>query len=77
MLKLLSESATVRRRIVWGVFRVPNDPGKATVVVSGPVRLVIEAAIMGLAVWCLAAAGQTTLAWGMGIAVVVNYALDV
>ncbi len=30
---------------------------------------------MGLAVWCLAAAGQTTLAWGMGIAVVVNYAL--
>ena len=61
--------------IVWGVFRVPNDPGKATVAVSGPVRLVIEAAIMGLAVWCLAAAGQTTLAWVMGIAVVVNYTL--
>ena len=32
--------------LVWGRFRVPDDPGPAPVAVSGVIRLVIEAGIL-------------------------------
>ena len=59
----------------WGTFRVPNDPGSAPVVIPGALRLVLELGVMGIATWSLAAAGQGTLAWVFGLAVVLNYGL--
>jgi len=61
--------------IAWGTFRVPDDPGKAPVVVPGKVRLLLELAFWSAAVLGLAAAGQATLAWVFALAVVVNNAL--
>ena len=59
----------------WGTFRVPNDPGRAPVVVRGPVRLLLEAIFFGSAVVALSSAGQPALAALLGIAVVIDYAL--
>jgi hypothetical protein len=59
----------------WGTFRVPNDPGSAPVVIPGALRLALELAVMGIATWSLAAAGQGTLAWVFGLAVIINYGL--
>ena len=59
----------------WGTFRVPDDPGKAPVPVPGPLRLLLELVVFGLAVACLAAAGRPSLAWALGLVVLVNYAL--
>ncbi|HEX2623016.1 MAG TPA: YrdB family protein [Phototrophicaceae bacterium] len=58
---------------IWGIFRVPGEPGDAPVRVSGPVRLMIEAAFFGLAVLLLAAAGQSNAAIVLGGIVVVTY----
>ncbi|WP_247235422.1 YrdB family protein [Telluribacter sp. SYSU D00476] len=43
---------------LWGVFRVPNDPGVPPVQVSGVVRLLIEAFVFGSAVAALYDLGQ-------------------
>ena len=59
----------------WGTFRVPNDPGRAPVPVPGPLRLLLELAVFGGAVAALAAAGRPSLAWVLGLVVLVNYAL--
>ena len=39
--------------VLWGTFRVPDDPGKAPVPVPGFVRLLLEAAFFGFAAWGL------------------------
>jgi len=59
--------------VVWGVFRVPNDPRDAPVAVPGPARLLIEAAVFGGATWCLYAAGRASLAWLFGGIVLLHY----
>jgi Protein of unknown function (DUF2568) len=61
--------------IAWGVFRVPNDPGKAPVPVPGLVRLVFELLVFIFAIVGLAATGYTTLALALGGAVIIDYAL--
>jgi hypothetical protein len=61
--------------LAWGVFRVPNDPGRAPVPVPGPLRLLLELVIFGSAIAGLVAAGRPSLAWVFGLAVVINYAL--
>lgn len=33
--------------VLWGTFRVPGDPGPAPVAVPGPVRLGVEALVLG------------------------------
>jgi hypothetical protein len=33
--------------VVWGTFRVPGDPGAATVAVPGSVRLLVETVVLG------------------------------
>ncbi len=38
--------------IIWGTFRVPNDPGKAPVPVPGTIRLLYEALYFGGAATC-------------------------
>ena len=60
---------------IWGIFRVPNDPGPAPVAVPGPIRLGIELAFFGLAVVLLYAAGQQLPALVFGALVVFHYAV--
>jgi hypothetical protein len=38
---------------LWGVFRIPNDPKPAPVAIPGVLRLLLELALFGLAVWAL------------------------
>ena len=45
---------------------------KATVAVSWPVHLLLHVGILGGAVAALAAAGRPTLAWWLGLAMVIN-----
>jgi hypothetical protein len=56
--------------LLWGVFRVPGDPGPAPVPV--PVRLLLEATLFGAAVGLLALAGQP-LAAGVLAALLVGH----
>jgi hypothetical protein len=57
---------------VWGRYRVPNDPGPATVAISGRLRLLIEVATWAAAAIALLAAGQPTLALIFALAVMIN-----
>ncbi len=64
---------------VWGTFAVPEDPsrsGKAPVPVPGILRLVIELAVFGFAVWALYNLGNTTLSWIMLIVVLLHYSVS-
>ncbi|MCL6643558.1 MAG: DUF2568 domain-containing protein [Dehalococcoidia bacterium] len=63
---------------VWGIFRVPNDPGPAVVAIPGPARLALEAALFAAAtaalvqlrgmpaagVFLALAVGDYALSWG-------------
>jgi len=62
--------------LLWGTFRVPNDPGKATVPVPGMLRLVLEALVLGGAVSALLVAGQQR--WGLvfGLVLLGHYLLS-
>ncbi len=62
--------------MLWGTFRVPNDPGPARVAVPGIARLALELAVFGSAVWALADLGATTLSWIVGIVVAIHYAVS-
>ena len=59
---------------IWGVFRVPGEPGDAPVAVPGVVRLIIEIVEFGGAVWLLYAAGRPQLALILGGLLVLHYA---
>lgn len=64
---------------VWGVFNVPGDEsrsGEAPVPVPGWVRLALELAYFGLAVWGLAAVGRDTWALGFGVLVGIHYLIS-
>lgn len=58
---------------LWGVFRVPNDPGPAPVAVPGFARLALEMAYFGFAVWALWDLGAAAWSWTMGIVLVAHY----
>jgi hypothetical protein len=62
--------------VLWGTFRVDNDPGKAPVRVPGVVRLTLELAYFAFAIWALYSAGAIHLSWIFGLAVVVHYLLS-
>ncbi|HMM28340.1 MAG TPA: YrdB family protein [Aggregatilineaceae bacterium] len=59
--------------VLWGTFRVPNDPRDAPIAVPGAVRLLLEAAFFGGAVLLLALADQPRAATIMGVIVVLHY----
>lgn len=58
---------------IWGIFRVPNDPGPATVAVPGLVRLLIEAVFFILAVLALFQMQHEKLGWTMAALLVLHY----
>lgn len=62
--------------VVWGTFRVENDPGKAPVRVPGVVRLLLELAYFGFAAWSLYDAGAITLSWMLAGATLLHYAVS-
>lgn len=61
--------------VLWGVFRVPGDPGPAPVAVPGPVRLGLEMLLFGLAAAALTAAGQFVAGFVYVLGVFLQYAL--
>ena len=62
--------------VVWGTFRVENDPGPAPVAVPGPVRFVVELALFAAAALALLLAGRPIAGGALGALVLVHYALD-
>jgi hypothetical protein len=62
--------------MLWGTFRVDNDPGKAPVRVPGVARLALELAYFAFAVWALNDAGAVAAGWLLGGAVMVHYLLS-
>lgn len=61
---------------LWGVFRVPNDPGQAPVAIPGLVRLALEIAFFGFATWALYTSFSTRVGWVFGLIVLVHYAIS-
>jgi hypothetical protein len=60
----------------WGIFAVPNDPsrsGKAPVVISGKLRLVLELAFFGFAVWCLKDLLLSELSLAFAVVILIHY----
>lgn len=66
---LLAIGLPVLAAAAWGTMRVPGYPGPAPVAVPGIVRLLLEAAFFGGAVWAFYAAGRPS--WGLVMALVV------
>lgn len=61
---------------IWGIFRVPGDPGDAPIAVPGPVRLLIEGTLFGLAVGALLAVGLQLVGFLFGGLLLGHYLLD-
>jgi hypothetical protein len=59
--------------VLWGTFRVPDDPGPAPVAIPGRPRLLLEAAFFGTAVALLAEAGQPAAAAILAALLLVHY----
>ena len=62
--------------LLWGVFRVPGDPGDAPVAVPGAVRLLLEAVYFGFAVWALFNVDARAEAQAFGTHVAVHFLLS-
>ena len=64
---------------MWGNSAVPGDrsrSGHAPIPIPGIVRLAVELAFFGFAVWALYDAGLVTSSIGTGIIVVVHYVVS-
>ncbi len=73
---LLTVGLPLLAAVLWGVFRVDNDPNKAVVVVPGVLRLLLEWGLFALAALLLASTGATTTALIFAVLVVINYAFS-
>jgi hypothetical protein len=62
--------------VLWGVFRIQNDPKPAPVEVPGMIRLLLELGLFGFASWALFDLGYTQQSIIMAIIVVVHYAVS-
>ncbi len=77
LLRLLwAVGAPLLAALLWGIFRVPGDPGDAPVAVPGVVRLLGEGAFFAFAVWAQRSAFPAPVAWIFGVAVLVHYAIS-
>ena len=73
----LAAGIPVTAAAVWGTFAVPDDPsrsGAAPIAVPGLLRLAIEAAVFGFAVWAFNDTGFARTSWALAIVVAIHYA---
>jgi hypothetical protein len=59
--------------VLWGVFRVPNDPKPAPIAIPGILRLLMELGLFGLSAWVLYDLGYSKSAAIMAIIVILHY----
>lgn len=62
--------------VLWGLFRIDNDPKPAPVAIPGVIRLLLEWMLFGLAVWGLQALGHPQLSGLLAAVVIVHYAVS-
>lgn len=55
---------------LWGIFRVPGDPGDAPVAVPGILRLLLELIYFAAGTWAFYAAGRGN--WGLTFGIIVG-----
>jgi len=70
---LLAIGLPVVAAIIWGVFRIPNDPKPAPVEVPGIVRLAYELFLFGFATWALHNLHYTMASYIMGATTIISY----
>jgi hypothetical protein len=59
--------------VLWGIFRIPDDPKPAPVAVPGIVRLILELILFGSAAWASYDLGYTKTAVVMAIITLLHY----
>jgi hypothetical protein len=59
--------------VLWGVFRIQNDPKPAPVEIPGMVRLLLELGLFGFASWALYDLGDVRLCLTVAIIVIIHY----
>jgi hypothetical protein len=75
----LAIGVPVAAAFLSGAFAVPNDPsrgGAGLFPVPGMVRVALELALFGFAVWALFEVGAAVLGWALGVAVAVHYVVS-
>jgi hypothetical protein len=70
---LLALGLPLLAAVLWGTFRVPDDPGRAPVAVPGIVRLLLELVFFASAAWALFASGQVFWASVFASLVIFHY----
>jgi hypothetical protein len=73
---LLAAGFPVIAAVLWGNFRIPNDPKPAPIAIPGPLRLLLEWVLFGLAVYGLKVLGHPQLSIWLAIVVIVHYAVS-
>lgn len=61
---------------IWGIFRVPNDPGKAPIAIPGIIRLAYEFIFFGFATWALFETNFMTMGWIFITIIIVHYLIS-
>jgi hypothetical protein len=59
--------------VLWGVFRIPDDPKPAPVAIPGILRLLLELGLFGFASWALNNLGYPILSLIMAAVVALHY----
>ena len=59
--------------VLWGMFRIPNDPKPAPVAIPGILRLLLEWGLFGFAAWALYDLGHSTVSIVLSGIVIVHY----
>ncbi|HWV69420.1 YrdB family protein [Chitinophaga sp.] len=62
--------------VLWGVFRIPNDPKPAPVAIPGVARLLLEFLLFGAAVWSLASLRYLHGSIALAVVVIIHYAVS-
>lgn len=73
---VLSVSLPVTAMIIWAVFRVPGDPGKAPVAINGKARLLLELVFFSLAILALPDLNHQTSALLYATVLVIHYMIS-
>lgn len=61
---------------LWAIFKVPGDPGPATVAIPGWLRLLLEATLFALAVYMLFSVGQENAGRIFLLITILHYAVS-